>query len=189
MVTKEPDLVVSCYAPAHAGYAAQQTARLSRVLSFLEGAPMSRILSRFLSLVHRNSAVHLLVATAFASLALLAAVAPAGAQSSAPLDKHARKIEKRLAKFRQGTFLDFEFRDSSKTFGALGPLSSASFQFTDSDSNKTQTHLYSDLVQVKQAREYIGEGTEPRHHVRLLVPVIIGAAVAAGGIAAYEVLH
>jgi hypothetical protein len=150
---------------------------------------MSRILSRFLSLVRRTSAVHSLFAMALASVALLAAVPPALAQSSATLDKHARRIEKRLAKYRQGTFLDFEFRDSSQTFGALGPLSPASFQFTDSDSNKVQTHSYSELVHVKQAREYIGEGSEPRHHVRLLVPVIIGAAVAAGGIAAYEVLH
>lgn len=110
------------------------------------------------------------------------------AQSSAPLDKHARRIEKRLAKYRQGTVLDFEFRDSSKTFGALGPMSPASFQFTDSDSNKIQTHLYSDLAQVKQAREYIGEGTEPRHHVRL-VPVIIVAGIAAAGIATYEIVR
>ena len=87
------------------------------------------------------------------------------AQSSAPLDKHARRIEKRLAKYRQGTFLDFEFRDSSQTFGALGPMSPASFQFTDSDSNKLQTHSYSELVQVKQAREYIGDGSV-HHHVR-----------------------
>ena len=150
---------------------------------------MNRIFPRFLSLVHPKSTVHFLVAIAFASVALLAAVAPAQAQSSAPLDKHSRRIEKRLAKYRQGTFLDFEFRDSSQTFGSLGPLSPGSFQFTDSDSNKTQTHSYSELVHVKQAREYIGEGSEPRHHVRLLVPVIIGAGAAAAGIAAYEVLH
>ena len=90
-------------------------------------------------------------------VALLAAVAPAQAQSSAPLDKHSRRIEKRLAKFRQGTFLDFEFRDSSQTFGSLGPLSAASFQFTDSDSNKTQTHSYSDLVRSEK-----GEGVHRR---------------------------
>ena len=150
---------------------------------------MNSVLSNFLNVSRRSSTSHFLVAVAFASVALLAAVAPTRAQSSTPLDKHARRIEKRLAKFRQGTFLDFEFRDSSQTFGALGPLSSASFQFTDSDSNKTQTHLYSELVHVKQAREYIGEGSEPRHHVRLLVPVLIGAGAAAAGIAAYEVLH
>jgi hypothetical protein len=150
---------------------------------------MNSVLSNFLHVFRRNSTIHILVAVAFASVALLAAVAPTRAQSSTPLDKHSRRIEKRLAKYRQGTFLDFEFRDSSRTFGSLGPLSPASFQFTDSDSNKTQTHLYSELVHVKQAREYIGEGSEPRHHVRLLVPVLIGAGVAAAGIAAYEVLH
>jgi hypothetical protein len=150
---------------------------------------MNRILSRILPLVHLKFAVRFPVTIAIASVALLAAVATAPAQSSAPLDKHARRIEKRLTKFPQGTVLDFEFRDSSKTFGSLGTLSPASFQFTDSDSNKTQTHFYSDLVEVKKAREYIGEGSEPRHHVRLLVPVIIVAGAAAAGITAYEVLR
>lgn len=125
------------------------------------------------------------VATLFFSTVL----PPLQAQSSAPLDKHARRIEKRLAKYRPGTFLDFEFRDSSRTFGSLGQLTETSFVFTDSDSNKTQTHFYSDLMHVKPAREYIGEGSEPRHHVRLLVPVIVGAGVAAGAIAAYEVVR
>ena len=149
---------------------------------------MNRTLPRFLSLLHRRFAVHFLAAIALAAVSLPAAAAPAAVQTSAPLDKHARKIEKRLAKFRQGTFLDFEFRDSSQTFGSLGPLSDTSFMFTDSDSNKTQTHPYSDLAHVKQAREYIGEGSS-HHHVRLLVPVLIGAGAAAAGIATYEVLR
>ena len=150
---------------------------------------MDRLPQRHFSPSHFWSAVHFLAAAAFASAVLLAAVAPAPAQSPAPLDKHARRIEKRLAKFRQGTVLDFQFRDSSQTFGSLGPLSPASFQFTDSDSNKTQTHFYSDLAEVKKAREYIGEGSEPHHHVRLLVPVIVGAGAAAAAIATYEVLR
>ncbi len=146
-------------------------------------------MNSFLRLFRRKSAVHILVAATLACFTSLASATFAQAQSSAPLDKHARRIEKRLAKYPQGALLDFEFRDSSQTFGSLGPLSAATFQFTDSDSNRVQTHLYSDLVEVKKAREYIGEGSEPRHHVRLLVPVIIGAGVAAGAIAAYEVLH
>jgi hypothetical protein len=150
---------------------------------------MIQALPRNLSLARSKFAVHFLAAIALIAVSLPAAAAPTGMQSSAPLDKHARKIEKRLAKFRQGTFLDFEFRDSSRTFGSLGSLSATSFAFTDSDSNKIQTHPYSDLAHVKQAREYIGEGSAPRHHVRLLVPVLIGAGAAAAGIAAYEVLR
>jgi hypothetical protein len=150
---------------------------------------MNRVLPSFLSLFRCKSTVHILAALALASFALLATATLAHAQSSAPLDKHARRIEKRLTKFRQGAFLDFEFRDSSQTFGSLGPLSAASFQFTDSDSNRTQTHLYADVSEVKKAKEYIGEGSEPRHHVRLLVPVLIGAGAAAAGIATYEVLR
>jgi len=150
---------------------------------------MNRVLPSFLSGSRCKSTVHIFAALTLASFALLATATLAQAQSSAPLDKHARRIEKRLTKFRQGALLDFEFRDSSQTFGSLGPLSAASFQFTDSDSNRLQTHSYADLAEVRRAKEYIGEGSEPRHHVRLLVPIIIGAGVAAGGIAAYEVLH
>jgi len=149
---------------------------------------MNRTLPRFLLLAHRKFAVHILAAIALAAVSLPAGAAPAATQSSVALDKHARKIEKRLAKFRQGTFLDFEFRDSSQTFGSLGPLSDTSFVFTDSDSNRTQTHFYSDLAHVKPAREYIGEGSA-HHHVRLFVPVLIGAGAAAAGIATYEVLR
>ena len=150
---------------------------------------MKSNLSSFASFIRSSSTLRILAIPALAFFALLATASLAPAQSFAPLDKHARRIEKRLTKFQPGTFLDFEFRDSSQTFGSLGPLTDTSFQFTDSDSNKIQTHLYADLAQVKKAREYIGEGSEPRRHIHLLVPVLIGAGVAAGGIAAYEVLH
>jgi|SRR5579863_1829028 len=149
---------------------------------------MNRIVRSSVSRVLRHSTIRIVAVLALATFALSATAASAAVTSAAPLDKHARRIEKRLAKFREGTILDFEFRDSSQTFGSLGPLSAASFQFTDSDSNKTQTHLYSDLVEVKKSKEYIGDGSV-HHHVRLLVPIIIGAGVAAGGITAYEVLH
>jgi hypothetical protein len=149
---------------------------------------MNRIQPRFLCLVHRSITLPILAAFVLAVFSFPAAAEPGAVQTSVPLDKHARRIERRLAKFRPGTFLDFEFRDSSQTFGSLGPMSATSFQFTDSDSNKTQTHFYGDLIEVKKAKEYIGDGSV-HHHVRLLVPVIVGASLAAGGIAAYEVLH
>ena len=69
------------------------------------------------SLFSRKSTIRILAIPALASFALLTATTLAPAQSSAPLDKTRRRIEKRLTKYRQGTFLDFEFRDSSQTFG------------------------------------------------------------------------
>jgi hypothetical protein len=138
----------------------------------------------FLGVFHRKSTIHIL-----AILALIAAAPVCRPESPAQLQKHARKIEKRLGKFRPGTYLDFEFRDSSKTYGSLGGLSDASFQFTDADNNRTETHLYSDVARVSKATEYIGEGSKPGHHVRLLVPVIIGAGAAAAAIAVVEVVH
>ncbi|MGA3333873.1 MAG: hypothetical protein ABSC62_06885 [Terracidiphilus sp.] len=121
--------------------------------------------------------------------ALIAVVPVIKAQSPVQLDKHARKMEKRLSRFPKGSYLEFDFRDGSETFGSLGELYDASFQYVDSDNNKTVAHPYADLAQVKKAKEYIGEGSEPHHHVHLLVPALIVAGAAAGGIAAYEVMR
>jgi hypothetical protein len=123
------------------------------------------------------------------ALACIAMFSAARAQSAPQLDKHARKIEKRLAKFQPGTYLDFAFRDSSETYGSLGALSNASFQFTNADSNRVETHSYDDLARVKRAKEYIGSGSEPGRHVRLLVPVLIGAGAAAAGFLTYELVR
>ena len=61
---------------------------------------MNRVLTSFVSLFSRKSTVRILAIQALASFALLAAATLAPAQSSAPLDKHARRIEKRLTKYR-----------------------------------------------------------------------------------------
>jgi hypothetical protein len=165
------------FAAAYEG-CGQASSKQTRPMDVFFGGPMKKFLRVFC-----HGSIVILVA-AFA----LIVVAPAcQAQSSTPLDKHARKIEKRLAKFRPGTYLDFEFRDRSETYGSLGTLSEASFQFTNADSNKTETHLYADVARVKKAKEYIGAGSEPEHHVHLLVPLLIGAGAAAAAVAVVEV--
>jgi len=129
----------------------------------------------------------------FLSIALacaLTTLSPAGqAPTAAQLSKHARKIEKRLARFRSGTYLDLAFRDSTQTYGSLGELSDASFQFTDSDTNRIETRSYDDVASVKKAKEYIGSGSEPGRHVHLLIPVLIGAGAAAAAFAIVEAVR
>ena len=124
----------------------------------------------------------------FVAIAFLTvAFAPSGrAESSEKADKHARKIEKRVAKYRTGTLLQVDFRDNSQALGSLGEVSDATFQITNADSNKMQTFNYADVTRVKKTKEYVGAGSEgPRF--RHWVPVAIVAAVAAGGgIAAFE---
>jgi hypothetical protein len=142
-------------------------------------------MNRFLRFFQRKSIVS--IAIVWSLIVLVPAC-----QATTPnprTEKHARKIERQIARFRPGSYLDFQFRDGSHTYGALGPLSDASFQFTDADNNKVVTHRYADVDRVSKAKEYIGEGSGPRHHVRLWVPVVIGAAAVGGGIAAYEVLR
>jgi hypothetical protein len=141
-------------------------------------------MSSVLCFVRRRSILSIAVA-----LAWIAVFPAAPAQTAPQLDKHARKIEKRLAKYQPGTYLDFTFRDSSESYGSLGALSNDSFQFTDSDSNRVETHSYDNVARVRKAKEYIGSGSEPGHHVRLLVPVLIGAGAAAAGILTYEAVR
>jgi hypothetical protein len=127
-----------------------------------------------------------LAAVVFASIAL---VPISRAESSIRTEKHSRKIEKKVAKYRTGTLLQVDFRDNSVALGSLGDVSDASFQITNADSNKVQTFNYSDVTRVKRTNEYIGAGSGSEHHFHHWIPVLIGAAAAGGGIAAYEAIR
>jgi hypothetical protein len=135
------------------------------------------------------------VCTSAARLALacilLAGLVPcasaAQARNSAQLDKHARKVHHRLAKFHSGSYLHLVLRDEISSYGALGTLSDASFTFTNADSNATATYSYDDIARVRTDRETIGNGSEPRHHIRHLVPILVTAAAVGAGVAVYEV--
>jgi hypothetical protein len=131
------------------------------------------------SILNRRSTISLSVA-----LVSLAMLPVCQAESASPsLDKHARKIEKKLSKYGVGTYVHVNFRDSSETMGSLGVLSNGNFQITDADNNKMQTYAYDDVSEVHKAKEFIGEGSEGRHHHRLLVPVAVSAAAAATAVA------
>ena len=138
-------------------------------------------MNRILRFLHRNS--FLLVAIAFVFVTLPPACQ---ADSTAKLEKHARKIEKRLTKYRTGTVVQIDFRDSSEARGSLGNLSDTTFQIVNADSNKLQTFNYTDVSGVKRAKEYIGAGSERGHHFRLWVPLVVGAVAAGGAVAGYE---
>ncbi len=138
-------------------------------------------MNRIFRFLRRNSL--LLVAIAFASMAMATACQ---AESSAKLEKHARKIEKRLGKYRTGTIVRVDFRDNSEALGSLGNVSDATFQITSADSNKVQTFNYADVTRVKKGKEYIGAGSGPEHHIRLWVPIVVGTLAAGGAVAAYE---
>jgi hypothetical protein len=138
-------------------------------------------MNRILRFLRSNSS--LLIAVAFASIALAPTIR---AQSSEKIEKHAQKIEKRLAKYHTGTLMQVDFRDNSEALGTLGDVSDATFQITNSESNKVQTFNYADVTRVKKTKEYIGAGSGPEHHFHHWVPVLIVAAAAGGGVAAYE---
>ena len=113
------------------------------------------------------------------ALVVLMGLLPAcQARASTTLDKHARKIQRKLSRYPAGAHLRLVMRDHSDQYGSLGTLSDASFSFTDSDANKTETHLYSEVAGVEKGKEYIGEGAGSGHHIRHLLPILIVAAAA-----------
>ena len=114
----------------------------------------------------------------------LAAIPAAQAQPSPNLDKHARKVEKALAKFRPGSYVDVGFRNGSESLGSLQGLADATFRITDADNNQTETYAYNDVEQVRKGKEYIGEGSE-HHRFHLRIPWLIAGGAVAAGAASY----
>jgi hypothetical protein len=124
-----------------------------------------------------------------AAFALCVALPAAQADQNSKLEKHARKIEKRLSKFHPGSYVQIDFRNNSESIGSLGALSGATFQITSADNNETETYAYRDVAQVRKGKQYIGEGSEPGRRPHLLVPIIVGAAAAATAVAVVEVVR
>jgi hypothetical protein len=131
-----------------------------------------------------RAATHLtliLTLAAFAPLCLAesANVVP-GANPN--LDKHARKIQRELSHFKQGSYVHLTFVDGSGRTVAVDTLQDTSFSAINAETNKPETHDYDVIAHVSRDKGYIGEGSEERvHHVRLWVPIT--AALVAGAAA------
>jgi len=145
---------------------------------------MNRMSRRTLNRTLRPLFAALSVLCLSLACALLPCAPACHAETVPHLERHARKIHKRLARFAPGKFLHLIFRDDSQRYGSLGELTPVSFRFTDADTNAAADYAYADVSRIKTDKEYIGEGTAPERHIRHLVPILIGAA-AAGGAAAY----
>jgi hypothetical protein len=111
----------------------------------------------------KKTAVFLAIALA------LGAYAPASwARSQKNLDKQARKMQGKLAKYQPGSLLHFSFRDGTESTGKLSTLSDNSFNFTNSESNANETHPYGDVKKVEKGKEYIGKGSTEKHrHIHI----------------------
>jgi hypothetical protein len=130
--------------------------------------------------------------TCLAIALTLAAMAPNTLAEGNPnpgLDKHSRKIEKRLSKYHEGSYVQLELRDSSERLGALGELSGSSFQIANADNNKLETYAYSDVSVVRKGKEYIGQGSETHHRPRFLIPLVITAGAAGAAFAIVEAVR
>ena len=123
------------------------------------------MMNRVCSFLRRSLLLLAVVAFAFPALALAAS-----ANAAAKQDKHARKIEKKLEKYRAGTFLQVELNDNTEARGSLGKLFNTTFELNNADTNTVQSIKYSDVDTVNKTKQYIGAGAEPSHHMHLPWP-------------------
>lgn len=81
--------------------------------------------------------------------------------------KRAQKIEKKISRFKTGTLLHLEFNNNTECSGTVNTLADSSFTFNNSETNAKETHLYSDVLRVEKGKEYIGQGSTPKHHIHI----------------------
>lgn len=130
-----------------------------------------------MTLFGNSSIARVLLAGMLVTGILVAGISVSQAQSPTHLDKHARKIHHKLAKYPAGRYLHLVLRDSSDSYGALGKLSADSFTFTSADNNTTASYQYSEIDKIKTDKQPIGERSEPRfHHMRHMVPIVVSVA-------------
>lgn len=110
------------------------------------------------------------------------------AESARHMEKHIRKMQKKLADFGPGSYLRIVFRDHSQSLGMLNQLSADSFTFTDADNNATRSFEYADVAGVEKGDTYVGEGSRRRHFPKFLI-VSVASAAAAGAVAAFTMTH
>jgi hypothetical protein len=121
-------------------------------------------------------------------LSLLGNSVLAPAQSAAPpLDKHSKKIQKKLANYPEGSYLHLVMADAPDAYGRLGTMSETGFTFTAADNNAPANLRYSAVEKVKDDDQRVGRGAEPIH-IRHLVPILITVGAAAAGFATYQAI-
>jgi len=99
-----------------------------------------------------------------AAMILVGCVPVCQAGSGTKFDKHAQKIEKKISRFKTGTLLHLEFNNNTECSGTVNTLADTSFTINNSETNAKETHLYSDVSRVEKGKEYIGQGSTPKHH-------------------------
>jgi hypothetical protein len=135
----------------------------------------------------RNSSAVRRTLTCILIASAILACAPAG-QAQASLDRHERKIHKKLVRYQAGSYLHLVLHDRTDSYGALGAVTDASFTFKNADTNAFATYSYDDVVRIRTDREPIGEGTAPeRHYFRPRTLIIAGVLAAGAGVAVAEV--
>lgn len=103
-----------------------------------------------------------------AALMLVACVPVCQARSGSKAEKHAQKMQKKLAKYKPSTLLHLEFNDNTECSGKLMKLADTSFTLNNTETNAVETHNYSDLSQVEKGKQYIGQGSTPKQrHIHI----------------------
>jgi len=99
------------------------------------------------------------------ALALVASASLCQAKSGSKAEKHALKMQKKLAHFKSGTLLHLQFNDNTECTGTVNTLSDTSFTFNNTENNARESHSYSDVSDVEKGKQYIGQGSVSKRRV------------------------
>lgn len=150
----------------------------------------SHLFSRFggKSFLNAVKTLTMVSALTMVSIAPMCQAESGSSNSTASLDKHARKVHRELTRFRPGNYLRLTFTDHAERTVALDSLEDTSFTVTNAETNNRETHTYDEIARVTRKKYYIGEGSEAHvRHIPLWVPITVGVLAAGAAVTAAEV--
>lgn len=101
------------------------------------------------------------------------------------LNRHARKIQRGLADYPQGSFLHIVLRDRSDRFGELGKKTPTSFELVDTKTRTPASFGFSEVRYIQVGSTIDDSGARVHWLRRHIVPVAI---VTAGAVAAAAIV-
>jgi len=98
------------------------------------------------------------------------------AQSSQPLDRHARKIQKIVASYPPGSPVFVTMRDQSQYLGNLGAISVSTFELVPRK-GPTLNLAYSGVDRIQKADYQTSSTIVVRHHHGLIVGLVLAGTI------------
>lgn len=99
------------------------------------------------------------------ALLLVAGPQTLQARTRPDADKHAQKMEKKLARFKPGALVHLVFSNHAESTGTLIEMGEQEFSLSNVETNATEHHTYRDVLEVSKGHNEIGRGSGHFRHL------------------------